>query len=173
MDSRVRKSYCDRLKILYLVPLSLYVEKHDIMMPLVILKDNEDVPLETNTRKAYDVTRQFQRSELPIAHTRLLKTNENYFICTQNLYNCLIRACPAFHQRSDKTTLIDIYRDYFKRMFNEINKCTWRLICKCGNCNVYVKLRQNLTRTVKGGNHFEHCSQAYSTTTNTTLKLIK
>ena len=136
------KSYCDRLKIPNLVRLSLYIDMHDILMLLAILNDNYDVLLERMTRDAYDVNRQFQRGELPIAETRLLEKNENYFMRTKELYKCLIRACPAFHQRPKNTILTSIYRDFFKRMYNETKKCTWRLLRICGNCNIYDKLRQ-------------------------------
>ena len=136
------------------------------MKLLDILNGNRDVPLLRNFRDADDITRQFQRSELPIAETRLLKTNENYFIHTEKLYTCLLRACAALHQRLNKTTLTDVHQDFFKKL-DETTKCTWKLLCNCWNWNIYDKLRQNWTRTVKGGNHLKDCSEAFPTNTTT------
>ena len=137
------KSYCERMKELKLLPLSLYMEMHDILMLLAMLNDNYDVVPNETLPHAYDSTRQFQRGELPIAQTRLQKTVDNFFTRTKRLYNYLIYACPSFYQKPDKTTLTDIYHTFFQKKYNETNTCTWRLLCRCGNCNIFEKLRPN------------------------------
>ena len=114
------KSYYERMKELKLLPLSLYMEMHNILMLLAMLNDKYDVVLNEALPHTYDSTRQFQRGELPIAQTRLQRTVDNFFTRTKRLYNYLIYACPSFYQKPDKTTLTDIYHT-FQKKYNETN----------------------------------------------------
>ena len=67
------KIYYERMKELKLLPFSLDMEIHDILMLLVMLNDKYDVVLNETLPHAYDPTRKFRREELPIAQTRLQK----------------------------------------------------------------------------------------------------
>ena len=140
LDLGPEKSYYQRMKVLKLLPLSLYMEMHDILMLLAMLNDKYDVVLNETLPHAYDSTRQFRRGELPLAQARLQKTNSSP---AQKDYSYLICACPSFHQKPDKTTLTDIHHTFFRKKNNETNTCTWRLLCICGNCNIFEKLRVN------------------------------
>ena len=137
------KSYYERMRELKVLFRSLYMEMHDILMMLAMLNDKYDVVLKDALPHAYDSTRQFQRGELPTAQTRLQKTVDNFFTRTKRLYNYFIYACPSFYQKPDKTTLTDIYHTFLRKKYNEINTCTWRLLCRYGNCNIFEKLRLN------------------------------
>ena len=135
------KDCYERLIQLKLLPPSLFIEMHDVLIGLAMLQNNYDIEIGKALQNARDLTRQSQSVELPKVRTRLQKTDDNFFARTKRLYNCLIRACPRLYEKPDKRTLADIYANFFKRKHIERNKCTWRLLCRCGNY-IFVKLRQ-------------------------------
>ena len=133
--------YKDRLAKLKLLPLSLYIEMHDILMLLALIENKYDVNLNKATYGTCETTRQSNRGEFQLTKTRLQKTDENFFRRTKTLYNCLIRTCSEFKENPNKSSLTNVYFKYFDNAFNELNKCTWKLYCRCGSCNIYNKLK--------------------------------
>ena len=133
--------YKDRLAKLKLLPLSLYIEMHDILMLLALIENKYDVNLKKATYGTCETTRQSNRGEFNLTKTRLQKTDENFFRRTKTLYNCLIRTCSEFKENPNKSSLTNVYFKYFDNAFNELNKCTWKLYCRCGSCNIYNKLK--------------------------------
>ena len=99
VDSRARrraatKAKADRFNmgrfgVQLLLPLILYNEMHDVLtlLALLIVKHN----IKKAQQNAYDVTREFQRGEFPIAKT-LLQKPAYFFARTKRHYNCLIRS---------------------------------------------------------------------------------
>ena len=135
------KTYTERLKDLNLLPLNLCMEMHDILILIALLENRYEVEIERKPSELCKIIRQSSRGEFQILESRLQRTDDNFFRRVKHLYNCLIRACPTFSLRPSKATLTYIYQKYFKKMYSEVNKSTWKLLCRCGNCNVYNKLR--------------------------------
>ena len=78
-------SYTERL--LKLLPLSMYFELHDILYLVSLLKNKHDIDLNTTIHKNESRTRQATRGEIAVHATRLKKSNENYYIRSNTLFN--------------------------------------------------------------------------------------
>ena len=120
---------------------TLCIQMHDVVMKLAMLQRKYHNEIGKPLQSAYVVTRQFQRRELPIAKTRLQLTDDNFFVLTKRLYHCQIRVCLIFNKKPDKQTLTYPYMNCFKGKRNESNNCTWRLLCRHGNCNILEKVQ--------------------------------
>ena len=72
-------SYRNRLIKLHILPLSLYVEMHDLLMLSSINTGEFDVESSIENETICDTTRQSNRGEFNLSKPRLKKTNENFF----------------------------------------------------------------------------------------------
>ena len=70
--------------------------------------------------------------------TRLTKSDDEFFQRTVILYNYVLRALKG--ARPSKTTLTQIYWNFFNKRYSQTDKCTWKILCRCGNCNTMTKL---------------------------------
>ena len=136
-------SYRNRLIKLHILPLSLYVEMHDLLMLLSIKTGEFDVESSIENETICDNTRQSNRGEFKLSKPRLNKTNENFFRRTKLLYNYVLRVIESFGNFLNKATIQNIYWKFFTKQYTEENKCTWRVICRCGNCNPLGKIKLN------------------------------
>ena len=95
MDSRNFTSKLQKCLIsLKLLPLCHYVELHDLLF-LAITRNEFDIP--TNFKTLEDErTRQHCRCELKIKNNRLVKSDENFFHRTKQLYNVVSRSIQKF-----------------------------------------------------------------------------
>ena len=72
------QSYRNRLLTLKLLPLSFYVEMHDLLLLLSIFRGDYDVVI-NDIEKAVETTRQIARGEYRITKARINKTDDNFF----------------------------------------------------------------------------------------------
>ena len=112
--------YKERLLKLKLLPLSMYAEMH-VLLLLISLDRNE------------------YRIEFEIKNNRLAKVDENFFHRTKHLYNIVSRVYRNYGEVFNKQTITNICWGYFTKSFNQLNKCTCRIMCKCGTCNIWKK----------------------------------
>ena len=133
----LQMSDSERLKFLKLLPLSMYFELHDILCLVSLLKNKHDLDLNTIIHKNESRTRQATRGEIAVHATRLKKSNENYYIRSNTLYNYFSQIVVFENQDYDslKISLTNTYWKFFNRNFAENNLCMWRILCWCGNCN--------------------------------------
>ena len=130
-------SYTERLKFLKLLPLSMYFELYDILYLVLLLKNKHDIDLNTIIHKNESRTRQATRGEIAVHATRLKKSNENYYIRSNTLYNYFSQIVDFENQDYDslKISIKNTYWKFFNRKFAENNLCMWRIPCWCRNCN--------------------------------------
>ena len=136
--------YPQRLRLLMLLPLSMYIELHDILFLFAVKNQKYDINIEDYTGKTEinRSTRQVSRGELNIPKPRLKKSEENFWVGASQLHN-LFSHLINFDQRdlpSLKSTLTDIYWRFFTKFYHETNDCMWRVLCMCGSCNPPGKL---------------------------------
>ena len=136
------ESYKERLTNLKLLPLCLYIELHDLLYLLAIMRGDYDTTVNLQENPP-ETTRQDTRGEFKIAKSRLQKTDDNFFRRTKSLYNLVIRVYKDYGQYLNKQTLLKIYYNFFEKSFAENNKCTWRILCRCGHCNPLNKIKLN------------------------------
>ena len=79
-----------RLRSLNLLPLSQYMELHDLLMSIDIINNKFDYQLLFHGNDQ-SFTRQGVRGEFPLAKNRLTKTINEYFRRTQTVYNHVLR----------------------------------------------------------------------------------
>ena len=130
--------YHQRLETLKILPLSMYMEMHDVLYLLSILEGNYYVPEDKLPKRKENETRQKQEFELP--KHRLHKSDENFFFRATKLFNIISRTTE---KPMTKKLLREMYQNYFHRSYNELDSCTWRLLCNCGICNPMKKLVPN------------------------------
>ena len=130
-------SYTERLKFLKLLPLPMYFELHDILYLVSLLKNKHDIDLNTIIHKNESRTRQATRGEIAVHATRLKKSNKNYYIRSNTLYNYFSQIVDFENQDYDslKISITNTYWKFFNRNFAENNLCMWRIHCWCGNGN--------------------------------------
>ena len=132
------QSYKERLISLKLLPLCHYVELHHLLF-LAITRNEFDIT--TNFKTLEDErTRQRCRGELKIENNRLVKSDEKFFHRTKQLYNVVNRSIQKFGGNISKHTITKAYWHFFTTQFSLTNKCSWRIICRCDNCNNWKKL---------------------------------
>ena len=116
----------------------MYMEMHDVLYLLSILEGNYYVPEDKLPKRKENETRQKQEFELP--KHRLHKSDENFFFRATKLFNIISRTTE---KPMTKKLLTEMYQNYFHRSYNELDSCTWRLLCNCGICKPMKKLVPN------------------------------
>ena len=96
------------------------------------------VPEDKLPKRKENETRQKQEFELP--KHRLHKSDENFFFRATKLFNIISRTTE---KPMTKKLLTEMYQNYFHRSYNELDSCTWRLLCNCGICKPMKKLVPN------------------------------
>ena len=71
---------------------------------------------------------------------RLHKSDKNFFFRAAKLFNIISRTTE---KPMTKKLLTEMYQNYFHRSYNELDSCTWRILCNCGICNPMKKLVPN------------------------------
>ena len=109
MDSRNFTSKLQRTLInLKLLPLCHYLELHNLLLFLAITCNEFDIPTNFKTLKDKR-TRQHCRGELKIEYKRLVKSDENYFHQTKQLYNLVNRIIQKIGDNLNKHTITKAY----------------------------------------------------------------
>ena len=142
---------------LSLYTLSLYVEVHDLLVLLSIIRGDYDVDI-NDIEEAVE-PRQTERGEYGITKARINKTNDNFFRRTKLLFNYVFRVAKLLLQIYFTENILE----FFKNHYVEKNKCTWRVICRCRNCNILNKIK--LIWTVNRVETQESYSKSCITTT--------
>ena len=117
VTNNFKMSYTERLKILKLLPLSMYFEIHNILYLVLLLKNKHDIDLNTIIQKTESRTRQATRGEIAVHATRLKKSNENYYVRSNTLYNYFSQIVDFDNQDYDslKISLTNTYWKFFNR----------------------------------------------------------
>ena len=56
------------------------------------------------------------------------------------LYNLVLKVYSTYGRSLNKNTVSNFFWHYFCNQYTEESKCTWRIVCKSGNCNINQKL---------------------------------
>ena len=104
------------------------------------LSEGIDVVI-NDIEKAVETTRQTERGEYRITKARINKTNDNFFRRSKTLFNYVSRVANDYGKTLNKITLQKKYWNCFTNHYVEENKRTWRVICRCGNCNILKKIK--------------------------------
>ena len=124
--------YYQNLKILKLLPLSIYFELHDILFFHSLLSNQFDIQTNDYVDKFKGTrTRQESRGNFQVKDCRLKKTRENFWhraVCLYNLFNKKVN----IEEQTDESLKIKLtlYWD-LDRNYNENNDCTWEILCFC------------------------------------------
>lgn len=142
-------TYKKRLLLTHLLPVTLYLELHDL---LYLLRRTDCSTTENQENDNCKTTRQHARGERIIPKYRLQKTNDNFPYRAKKLLNAVIKSLsnttPDEILKPTKSTLSNFFWSYFKEKYDEFIPCTWRILCSCGYCNTNEKLR--LTDATEG-----------------------
>ena len=106
--------------------------------PLSPLNPRRQLLQDKLPKRKENETRQKQEFELP--KLRLHKSDENFFFRATKLFNIISRTTE---KPMTKKLLTEMYQNYFHRSYNELDSCTWRLLCNCGICKPMKKLVPN------------------------------
>ena len=129
--------YKERLLRLKILPLSMYMEVHDILYLISVVEGNYEAKNMPVTKSRGRLTR--QQTELYIPQQRLKKCDENFWIRAPKLLNLVQRSLFA-NEIINKKRIAKLYHAFFRDRFNEIDSYSWRVLCPCGNCNPLKKL---------------------------------
>ena len=122
MEKKWKELHLQRKQIaLKLLPLSLYVEMHDLLLLLSLL-DNKFYIKVNLEYQDFEKTRQSSRGESKIAKNRLRKTDEKFVHRAKLLYNIFSEVPSNSTQLSSKKKLCDIYWNFFKTKYDFNNK---------------------------------------------------
>ena len=113
---------------------------HDLLYLIALKQGKYDVELSNLDSIQESTTRQNSRGELQINKNRLVRSDESFFHRTKILYNLVLKVYSDYGRSLNKTTVSKIFVHCFCNQYTEENKCTWRLVCKCGYCNINQKL---------------------------------
>ena len=112
---------------------------HDLLYFFAVKQGKYDVELSNLDSIQGSTTRHYSRGELQINKNRLVRSDENFFNRTKILYNLVLKIYSNYDRSLNKNTVSKIFWQFFCNQSTEENKCTWRIVCKCGNCNINQK----------------------------------
>ena len=111
--------YKERLLRLKILPLSMYMEVHDILYLISVLEGNYEAKNKKMpvTKSRGGLTR--QQTELYIPQQRLKKCDENFWIRAPKLLKLVQRSLFA-DEIINKSRIAKLYHAFFRDRFNEI-----------------------------------------------------
>ena len=127
--------YKQRLLKLNVLPVSLYLKLHDIQFFNAICQDKHALDLNDKQKSRSRETRQNENFE--VYFNSLKKTDTNFRTRIARLMNILNKHIPE--NELTKARLTKMYNEFFDRSYNEMEPCTWRILCPCGSCNLPKK----------------------------------
>ena len=86
-----KQNYKQRLVTLNLLPLSFYIEIHNLLYLIALKRGKYDVELSNVDSIQESTTRQHSRGELQINKNRLVRRDENFFHRSKNLHNLVLK----------------------------------------------------------------------------------
>ena len=130
-------TYHQRLLVLNLLPMSLYIQINDLMTLSKINSSSFDFDwfaLVTNTNIA-DHGCSMRISQLfKLPRNRLVKTNRNFWHRTPRLANALLSWVKFMQNKGLKSRLLNFIWSYSKNNYNIDDPCSWRMACSISNC---------------------------------------
>ena len=128
--------YKERLRTLKILPLSMYIELHDILFLQSVMDGKYSVSENSIPISLRESTTR-QCSEFELNKNRIIKTDENFWTRAPKFFNILHK---QFRDNPTKKQLTESYFNYFENSYNQLDTCTWRVLFSCGSCNPYQKL---------------------------------
>ena len=122
-------SYYQRLISVSMLPISLYMEVNDVLLLFKIINGKYDfkwddyVTFLTGRHKLFDVK-----------HVNYEKSRHNFRYRTCRLANILHTSVNVLDFNGLKKRLLKYYWNFFMNNYNELNSCSWRILCLCAIC---------------------------------------
>ena len=124
--------YKRRLLRLNLLPLSLYLQMHDILLFVKIVTGHYDIPWESCISYAPTISTRSSDSPLfYVPRTNYVKTSENFWHRTAKTVNKLPPGIDVLNIIGLKRRLSKLFWDYFSLHYQENCTCSWVLVCQC------------------------------------------
>ena len=135
------KPYKELLENLQLLPISLYIELHDILLFVTILKDKYDVNWEKliGNQLCDGYKRPAARGDFKISKHRLQKCDEGFVNGGKIFANLFMKTLNIDAKVMDKKMLTNIYWKLFRNFYDPERSCTWQILCKWGSCRETTK----------------------------------
>ena len=118
-----KDEYHQRLEILKILPLSMYMEMHDVLYLLAILVGNYYVP---EDKVPYAKIKQDKSRNLNSLNTDYRNQTKTSSSEPQSYTSSEEQRRNA---NDEETSDRDLPQNYFHRSYNELDSCTWRLLC--------------------------------------------
>ena len=135
-------NYKKRLGKLNLLPLSLYIELHDLLLLITFLSGNYNAHYAiTRNQNCEDQPNSRQFELININQTRTKKADENLWWRSSQLLNIICKITNLSIESLSKKRLTELNWNYFSRQYSEANSCTWTFLCNCNNCNPVQKVK--------------------------------
>ena len=133
--------YKSRLTTLQILPLSLYQEMHVLLLFANILRGKTDLEwwrfIEITESNRPKTTRRFNAKNF-----RLHKCESDFWQRTCSLTNIFHDHLKYEVLLSDsfKPKISRVYWQFYEKIYNEVDTCTWRINCGCTRCLNFKKL---------------------------------
>ena len=129
----------DTYRHLKLLPLSLYLELHDILFLLQIFYGKYDIDFaDFLTMKPEGRLKKYKIFDLPSLHCK--RPEENFWYRNARVIIIINPFEDVLNQEgfmTAKKSLSCLYWEFFDKFYNSANSCTWKLCCGCPSCNEY------------------------------------
>ena len=123
----------ERLIKLNLLPITLYIQMHDLFLLSNILNGKFDYGCSKFIRYANQLsTRGSER--VCFKFPQHMGSEANFRFRTPKLVNMLPESLQFFETRGLKQRLSNFFYNYFIAFYEEERPCTWIVACKCSNC---------------------------------------
>ena len=125
--------YKERLIKLNLLPITLYIQMHDLLLLSNILNGKFDYDCSKFITHANQLsTRGSER--VCFKFPQQMGSEANFWYRTPKLVNMLPESLQFFETRGLKQRLSNFFYNYFIAFYEEERPCTWIVACKCSNC---------------------------------------
>ena len=112
------------------LPISMYMELHDVLFLLSVIDGKYNINCATIPNFKSTETRQSKEFEVP--KHRLRKCDGNFWTRATRLYNIVRKTTD---KPLSKKLLSQMYMTFLHRRYKELDCCSWRVLCNCGRCN--------------------------------------
>ena len=131
--------YKNRLLQLDILPVSLYLELHDVLFFNAAENEKCTIRVKIPTRSS-DMR---QKEQYAVPTYLLRETDENFWTRTARLVNNISEYLKD--KPLDRTARTKMYQQYFNKSYSEAQKCTWRILCSLGSSKTSQKQCQMQT----------------------------